>query len=68
MADTDDELMLLTEVAEMTRLSEDTIRWLRHTGTGPRSGKLGRRVVYKRSDVQAWIDAGFERDNQPASA
>jgi predicted DNA-binding transcriptional regulator AlpA len=67
MADTD-EIMLLPEVAKMTRLSEDTIRWLRHTGTGPRSGKLGRRVVYRRSDVQAWIDAGFERTGQVASA
>lgn len=68
MADTDPELLLLPEVATMTRLSEDTMRWLRHTGAGPRSGKLGRRVVYRRSDVQAWIDAGFERDSQPASA
>jgi predicted DNA-binding transcriptional regulator AlpA len=62
------ELMLLPEVATMTRLSEDTIRWLRHTGEGPKSGKLGRRVVYRRSDVQTWIDAGFDRDEQPASA
>lgn len=67
MADSD-ELMLLPEAAKMARKAEATMRWLRHTGEGPKSGKLGRRVVYRRSDVQAWIDAGFERDNQPASA
>lgn len=61
------ELLLLPEVAAMTRLSEDTIRWLRHKGTGPRSGRLGRRVVYRRSDVQAWIDAGFEGSPSTAS-
>lgn len=55
-----DKLLTITEVAEMTRLPEATLRWFRHEGTkGPKSAKLGRRVVYRESDVLAWIDAAF---------
>lgn len=54
-----DKLLLIDEVAEMTTKSPATLRWYRHTGAGPRSAKLGRRIVYRESDVQAWIDAQF---------
>lgn len=54
-----DKLMTVPEVAEMTRLPEATIRWFRHAGKGPRSAKLGRRVVYRESEVVAWIEAQF---------
>ena len=30
----DDDLLLLPEVAKLTRLSESTLRWLRHKGEG----------------------------------
>lgn len=32
----------------------------RATGKGPKSARLGRRVVYRRSDVDAWVEAAFE--------
>ena len=55
-----DKLLTITEVAEMTRLPEATLRWFRHEGTkGPKSAKLGRRVVYRESDVLAWIENAF---------
>lgn len=56
-------LLLTSEVAEMTRLPEATIRWFRHAGKGPASAKLGRRVVYRESDVLRWIDAQFAASN-----
>jgi hypothetical protein len=34
-----------------------TVRHWRHLGTGPRSFRLGRRVLYRRDDLRAWIDA-----------
>jgi predicted DNA-binding transcriptional regulator AlpA len=34
-----------------------TLRYWRHLGTGPRSFRLGRRVLYRRDDLHAWIDA-----------
>ena len=55
-----DKLLTMAEVAKMTRLPEATLRWYRQEGTkGPKSAKLGRRVVYRESDVLAWIDDAF---------
>ncbi|BAS16601.1 hypothetical protein AHiyo8_49040 [Arthrobacter sp. Hiyo8] len=35
-------------------------RWLRHNGTGPRSARVGGRVVFRLADVIAWVDAQFD--------
>ena len=45
------------EVAETLRTSPETVRFWRHVGKGPRSFKVGRRVLYAAEDVQAFIDA-----------
>ena len=50
-----DDLLLLPEVAEITRQSVDTLRWLRHRGKGPQGFRMGRRVVFRRGVVMAWI-------------
>lgn len=55
-------LLRLPEVSDATGVPEATLRFWRHSGTGPRSAKLGRRVVYREEDVVAWIDAQFDRD------
>ncbi|WP_205741124.1 helix-turn-helix domain-containing protein [Haloactinopolyspora alba] len=54
--------MTTNELAEMLRTSPETCRYWRHRGTGPRSFKVGRRVLYDRADVEAWIKAA--RDEQ----
>lgn len=54
-------LLKVPEVAEMTGIPEATLRYWRHEKTGPRSAKLGRRVVYREDEVLAWIDAQFEK-------
>lgn len=33
-----------------------------HMGTGPKSAKVGGRVMFRESDVMAWIDAQFEAE------
>lgn len=43
------------EVAEMCRTSPETCRYWRHVGKGPRSFKLGRRVLYAAEDVERFI-------------
>ncbi len=53
------DILFTEEVAALTRKSVATIRWLKATGSGPKCGKLGRRVVYRRSDVEEWIEAAF---------
>jgi len=51
----DGDLLLLPEVARITRLSESTLRWLRHQGRGPAGFRLGRRLVFRRGEVEAWL-------------
>lgn len=55
------DILYTEEVAALSRKTPATIRWLKATGQGPTCGKLGRRVVYRRSDVEAWIASAFER-------
>ena len=52
-----DELLTIGEVADIVRVPVATLRYWRHLGTGPRSFRLGRRVVYRVGDLRAWIDA-----------
>lgn len=50
------EYLTTTEVGELLRTSPETVRFWRHVGKGPASFKAGRRVLYDRTDVMAWID------------
>lgn len=50
-----DPLMTLDEVADRLRITPATLRWLRHQGTGPEGFKIGRRVVFTTSAVEAFI-------------
>lgn len=64
------ELLTTEEVAERIRVPAATLRWWRHLddGTGPKSGKVGRRVMYRAADVDAWIDQQFtDGDNDEAA-
>lgn len=55
----DQELMTLTEVADLARVAPETLRkWRQQWPTrheGPPSFRLGGRVLYRRTDVEAWI-------------
>lgn len=51
------EYMTTEEVADLLRTATETVRYWRHIGTGPRSFKIGRRVLYARADVEAFIEA-----------
>ncbi len=51
------ELMTTAEVADYARTSAETVRYWRHIGKGPRSFKVGRRVLYDAADVRAWLNA-----------
>ena len=62
-APANDELLTISEVAAIVRAPVATMRYWRHLGTGPRSFRLGRRVVYRVGDLQAWIDAQARASN-----
>ena len=53
----DSEYLTTEDLAVKLRTSPETCRFWRHIGKGPKSFKVGRRVLYAREDVQAWIDA-----------
>lgn len=52
---TDHEYLTITEAAELLRAPVATLRYWRHLDTGPRSFRIGRRVMYRRVDLDAWI-------------
>jgi len=48
------EYMTTAEVAELCRTSVESVRWWRHVGRGPRSFRVGRRVLYETAEVRQW--------------
>lgn len=54
-----DELLDMDGVSAIMGRPVPTLRWWRAQGIGPRSFKLGRRVVYRRSDVNTWIEQQY---------
>jgi predicted DNA-binding transcriptional regulator AlpA len=50
------EYLTTAEFAELIRRPTETVRYWRHIGTGPKSFKVGRGVLYARADVEAWIE------------
>lgn len=57
----EDRLLRIPEVAQLTGLSTATIRSWRQKGFGPRAAKLGGAVMYRESEVRAWIDEQFDQ-------
>lgn len=55
MAETEDELLTIAEVAAIVRVPIATLRYWRHLGEGPHSFRVGRAVRYWRGEVIAWL-------------
>jgi predicted DNA-binding transcriptional regulator AlpA len=51
----DDHLLTTAEVAKRLRRSESTMRYWRMIHFGPANFSIGRKVVYRAGDVEAWI-------------
>ena len=49
------DLMTLAETAAYLRTPVATLRYWRHLGLGPAGFRLGRRVIYRRDDVDRWL-------------
>lgn len=62
------EYLTTEEVATYARTSVDTVRYWRTKGIGPHGARVGRRILYRRSDVEAWVHARFEDAEQSPSA
>lgn len=55
-------LLTIDEVGELLRKSPAQLRWMRHQKSGPKSAKLGGRVMYREQDVIDWVNAAFQAD------
>ncbi len=55
-----DDYLTVEEVAEEFRTTPATIHRWRYVGTGPPAARIGRRVLYRRADVDAWASSHFE--------
>jgi DNA-binding transcriptional MerR regulator len=51
----DHELLTITEAADLVRSPIATLRYWRHLGAGPCSFRVGRRVLYRRADIDDWL-------------
>jgi excisionase family DNA binding protein len=58
----DPPFMTLEEVAEYLRTPVNTLRYWRHKGEGPQAGRFGGRLMYRRTDVDAWAAAQFDQE------
>jgi DNA-binding transcriptional MerR regulator len=48
-------LLTIEEVSERLRVPVGTLRFWRHKGIGPAGFRIGRRVVYRVTDCEAWV-------------
>lgn len=53
-------IMTIDETAEMLRTPVSTLRYWRHMGRGPRAGRIGGRLMYRKNDVEEWLNDQFE--------
>lgn len=64
----DEEILTTEQVAELTTLPVGTLKAWRHYRQGPRSFKLGGRLVrYRRADVDAWLGEQYATTGRTAS-
>ena len=57
--------MTTDEVAEYLRTPAATVRYWVHRGEGPRSFKIGRRRMFRRQDVDAWLMGQINAERGP---
>ena len=52
-----DELLTISQIAQLTNRTVDTVRYWRLHGNGPTTFRSNGRVYARRSDVLAWLEA-----------
>lgn len=54
-----EQLLFVDEVAARLRRSPAQLRWMIGQGTAPKHAKIAGRIVFRESDVEAFIEAAF---------
>jgi hypothetical protein len=58
-----DKILTKSEAAERIRRPKATLDFWRHKGIGPKSFLLAGRIVYRESDLEAWLDEQYNREH-----
>lgn len=58
-------LLDIDEVAAYLRIPKNTLYKWRVKGEGPRAIRFGKHLRFRRRDVEAWLDAHYERSSGP---
>jgi predicted DNA-binding transcriptional regulator AlpA len=61
-------LLTLDEVAGRYGIPVATLRYWRHKGEGPPSARIGRRVVYREAECEAWVQQQFAAEARQVPA
>jgi hypothetical protein len=56
-------LLTLDETATYLRTPVATLRYWRHLGIGPQGFRIGRRVMFRREDVEGWLSERLEAES-----
>ena len=56
-------LLETDQAAALISRSGDTLRHWRRTNVGPPWAKIGRRIVYRQSDIERWIEQQFDKSS-----
>lgn len=51
------EFLTTEDLATLCKTTPASVRYWRHTGYGPPGFRVGRRTLYPRNAVNAWLDA-----------
>lgn len=63
------DVLTMTEVAEIARISEEVLRTRLGRGVGPEGGfRIGKQLVFRKGKVRAWIKAVEEAQNRQGAA
>lgn len=58
------EWLTIDEVSELYHISKATLYTWRYEKKGPPGCRLGKRVVYRRQDVDKWAEARLRAENR----
>jgi predicted DNA-binding transcriptional regulator AlpA len=59
-ADQDDDILTAEDVCDQYRMHPNTLYRWRSVGRGPQAYRIGRRLLYRRADVEAWFEQHAE--------
>jgi excisionase family DNA binding protein len=55
-----DELLTVGDVAQLTRSTPAAIYQWRRRGTGPKGLRVGNKVLFRRQDIEEWLESRAE--------